>query len=138
MVDNAKNNLYIWAHREKEGIRYRFAFWDMDLTWGLYAGDEGDRWVELAIADRVIALDVGGARARTKEIWAQLKQRGFTAENIEAMITQYVHELGDSGAYARDSERWEKGDFYPDGYNIVSFAYSRFEMMDAWVDALVP
>ena len=57
---------------------------------------------------------------------------------IEAMITQYVHELGDSGAYARDSERWEKGDFYPDGYNIVSFAYSRFEMMDAWVDALVP
>ena len=136
MVDNATNNLYIWAHQEGGGYRYRFAFWDMDLTWGLYAGDEGDRWVELAVAERVVALDVGGARARTKEIWAQLKERGFTAENVEALITQYVHELGDSGAYARDSERWEKGDFYPDGYPIVSFAAARFEMMDAWVDSL--
>ena len=138
MVDNASNNLYIWAHRENGGIRYRFAFWNMDLTWGLYAGDEGDHWVELDVADRVIRLDVGGARARTKEIWAQLKERGFTAENVERHITQYVHELGDSGAFARDSDRWGKGSFYPDGYEIVSFAYARFEMMDAWVDALVP
>ena len=137
MVDNASNNLYIWAHREKSGICYRFAFWDMDLTWGQYAGDEGERWVELDVADRVIALDVGGARTRAQQIWAQLRDRGFTAENIEQLITQYVHELGDSGAYARDSERWEKGNFYPDGYEIVSFAYTRFEMMDAWVDALV-
>ena len=45
MMDNASNNLYIWAHRENEGYRYRFAFWDMDLTWGLYAGEMGERWV---------------------------------------------------------------------------------------------
>lgn len=136
MVDNAANNLYIWAHNEGGNIRYRFAFWDMDLTWGLYAGDEGDRWVELPVAERVIALDVGGAKKRTQEIWAQLKERGFTAETVDALVTQYVHELGDSGAFARDSERWEKGSFYPDGYEIVSFASARFEMMDAWVDSL--
>ncbi len=137
MIDNASNNLYIWAHNEGGGYRYRFAFWDMDLTWGLYAGDEGDRWVALDVADRVVALDVGGARKRTQEIWAQLGERGFTAETVDALITQYVHELGDSGAFARDSERWEKGSFYPDGYEIVSFASARFEMMDAWVDSLV-
>lgn len=137
MIDNASNNLYIWAHNEGSGYRYRFAFWDMDLTWGLYAGDEGDRWVALDVADRVVALDVGGARKRTQEIWAQLGARGFTAETVDALITQYVHELGDSGAFARDSERWEKGSFYPDGYEIVSFASARFEMMDAWVDSLV-
>lgn len=137
MVDNAANNLYIWAHNENGQYRYRFAFWDMDLTWGLYAGDEGDRWVELPVADRVIELDVGGAKKRTQEIWAQLKARGFTPENVEALITQYVHELGDSGAFARDSERWEKGSFYPDGYEIVSFASARFDMVDAWVDSLV-
>lgn len=137
MVDNASNNLYIWAHKEDGGYRYRFAFWDMDLTWGLYAGDEGDRWVELPVAQRVVDLDVGGAKARTQAIWAQLKEQGFNAENVEALITQYVHELGDSGAFARDSERWEKGHFYPDGYEIVSFAASRFDMMDAWVDSLL-
>lgn len=138
MVDNATNNLYIWAHNEGGAYRYSFAFWDMDLTWGLYAGDEGDRWVELDVANRVVDLDVGGAKKRTQEIWAQLKERGFTAEAVEALITQYVHELGDSGAFARDSERWEKGSFYPDGYEIVSFASARFEMVDAWVDSLVP
>ena len=136
MVDNAGNNLYIWAHSQGGQVRYRFAFWDMDLTWGLYAGDEGDRWVELAVADRVIALDVGGARSRIGEIWADLKRRGVTAETVEALVTQYVHELGDSGAYARDAQRWEKGGFDPDGYEIVGFASARFEMMDAWVRSL--
>ena len=136
MVDNAGNNLYIWAHSQGGQTRYRFAFWDMDLTWGLYAGDEGDRWVALAAADRVIALDVGGARARIAEIWADLQRRGVTEETIDALVTQYVHELGDSGAYARDAQRWEKGGFVPDGYEIVGFASARFEMMNAWVNGL--
>ena len=51
-------------------------------------------------------------------------------------MTQYVHELGDSGAYVRDAARWEKGGFVPDGYEIVGFASARFEMMNAWVNAL--
>ena len=136
MVDNASNNLYIWAHQENGTYRYRFAFWDMDLTWGLYAGDLGERWVELPVADRVIALDVGGARTRTGEIWEELKARGFTSETVEALIAQYVYELGDSGAFMRDAERWEKGSFYPDGYEIVDFAGTRFQMMDEWTAAL--
>lgn len=136
MVDNAANNLYIWAHNENGTTRYRFAFWDMDLTWGLYAGDLGERWVELPIADRVIALDVGGAKKRIGEIWEDLKTRGFTSEIVEEKIAQYVHELGDSGAFMRDSERWEKGSFYPDGYEIVDFAGTRFYMMDEWVASL--
>lgn len=136
MVDNAANNLYIWAHNDNGKTRYRFAFWDMDLTWGLYAGDMGDRWVELPIAERVIELDVGGAKKRIGEIWEELKARGFTGETIEEKITQYVHELGDSGAFMRDSERWEKGSFYPDGYEIVDFAGTRLVMMDEWIDSL--
>ena len=136
MVDNAANNLYIWAHNENGNYRYRFAFWDMDLTWGLYAGDLGDRWVELPIADRVIALDVGGAKKRLAEIWEELKTRGFTGETIESLITQYVYELGETGAFMRDAERWEKGSFYPDGYEIVDFVGTRLYMIDEWVASL--
>ena len=61
---------------------------------------------------------------------------GFTDETVEMLIEQYVHELGDSGAFMRDSERWEKGSFYPDGYEIVDFAGTRFYMMDEWADDL--
>lgn len=136
MVDNAANNLYIWAHNENGNYRYRFSFWDMDLTWGLYAGDLGDRWVELPIADRVIEADVGGAKRRIGEIWENLKTRGFTSETVEALVEQYVHKLGDSGAFMRDSQRWEKGSFYPDGYEIVDFAGTRFAMIDEWVASL--
>ena len=137
MVDNALNNLYIWAHKEGSRFRYRFAFWDMDLTWGMYAGEDGERWVELPVADRVIALNPGGEIPQmTARIWEEMKARGFTAETVERLITQYTHELGDSGAYARDAQRWEKGDFYPDGYGIVAFAKARFEMMDEWVASL--
>ena len=88
------------------------------------------------MADRVIALDVGGARSRIGEIWADLQRRGVTQETIDALVTQYVYELGDSGAYARDAARWEKGGFVPDGYEIVGFASARFEMMNAWVNGL--
>jgi len=136
MVDNASNNLYIWAHKQSGDYRYRFAFWDMDLTWGLYAGDLGERWVELPIADRVIALDVGGAKTRIGEIWEDLKERGFTSERVGTLVDQYVRELGDTGAFMRDSERWEKGSFYPDGYEIVDFAGTRFYMVDEWVASL--
>jgi len=137
MIDNAANNLYIWAHRENGRFRYRFAFWDMDLTWGMYMEEDSARWVELPVADRVIALNPGGEIPQMiKRIWAQMKADGFTAERVEELITQYTHELGESGAYARDAQRWEKRDFYPDGYEIVAFAQSRFEMMDEWVDSL--
>ena len=137
MVDNAANNLYIWAHRENGRFRYRFAFWDMDLTWGMYTGEEGERWVELPPADRIIALNPGGQIPQLiRQLWARMKADGFTAERVEALITQYTHELGESGAYARDAQRWEKRDFYPDGYEIVAFAQSRFQMMDEWVASL--
>lgn len=136
MVDNAYNNLYVWAHQTQSGVKYRFAFWDMDLTWGLYAGELGDRWVDWPIADRVIALDVGGAKARIGEIWEALKARGFTLDTVERLVEQYTHELGDSGAFMRDAYRWGKGHFYPDGYEIVNFASTRFVMIDEWIASL--
>ena len=139
MVDNVTNNMYIWAHSEDGAIRYRFAFWDMDLTWGIFAGEEGDRWVKFPLADRVLALDVGGARRRTQEIWETLKARGLTAETVEKLIAEYANVLEESGAFARDARRWGKTAIHPDGYEeIVGFASARFQMMDDWVRALVP
>ena len=104
----------------------------------MYMEEDPLRWVELPVADRVIALNPGGEIPQMiKKIWTELKADGFTAETVERLVTRYTYELGDSGAYARDAQRWEKGDFYPDGYEIVAFAQSRFEMMDEWVASLV-
>ena len=36
MSDNVFNNMYLLSVRTGEGVRYRFAPWDMDLTWGRF------------------------------------------------------------------------------------------------------
>ncbi len=68
MSDNVYNNMYIWAHRTQDGVRYRFAPWDMDLTWGRYRDPEtGELYHDLftfSVAQRMLELDVGDARKR--------------------------------------------------------------------------
>ena len=136
LSDNTTNNMYIWAHQEDGQTRYRFAMWDMDLTWAMDPGPSYDYWFTLPLHDRVIHLDVNGARARMREIWLQMQAQGFTAGTVERLVEGYVRELEDSGAFARDAERWQKDIYSPDGYELTLCAQERFEMMDILTKAL--
>lgn len=140
MTDNIFNNMYIIAHPTEKGIRYSFAPWDMDMTWARKPEEIGqsyENWIYFPIADRLINLNAGGnLRQMVKDIWLQMRENAFNTETVERLIGEYTFELGDTGAWARNAERWEFENYYPDSYEMLVFSEIRFDLMDRAIDAI--
>ncbi len=128
LVDNVQNNMFIWAHVEEGVIRYRFLPWDMDRAWGMNAGGDYQHWSVFPVADRLLNLDIGGARQTLARVWEEMKRRGFTYETIEALVRGYEHELRDSGASARNAWRWGCSDV--DGSELLAFSENRIALFE--------
>ena len=136
MSDNVFNNMYIVAQRENGRLTYRFAPWDMDLTWGRFKdGESGEFYHGLFsfdVAQRMIEIDAGGVtRQLLAKLWAEMRESVFREDVIERLVDGYTRELDDSGAYMRDALRWRGEAFAADGYEIVSFAGEHFAALDA-------
>ena len=131
MTDNEHNNLYIVAHRTEGGYRYLFAPWDLDVSWGRDDDENAEVWYDFPIFDRLVELDCGGVvRDRLAAIWQQMRENGFSGENVGSLLDGYNAALNDSGAFYRDAERWNRPNAYSENYSIYSYAAARFEMMD--------
>ena len=131
MTDNEHNNLYIVAHRTEDGYRYLFAPWDLDVSWGRDDDENAEVWYDFPIFDRLVELDCGGVvRDRLAAIWKQMRENGFSGENVGSLLDGYNAALNDSGAFYRDAERWNRPNAYSENYSIYSYAAARFEMMD--------
>ena len=136
MSDNVYNNMYIWAHHTADGVKYRFAPWDMDLTWGRYknpeTGEVDHGLFRFDAAQRLIDLDAGGiVRDALLEIWRGMRTGAFTAENVRSLTQEYARQLNASGAFARNAMRWELESAEADGALISDFAAEHFLMLDA-------
>jgi len=135
MSDNVFNNMYVLAHRENGKAVYRFAPWDMDLTWGRFtSGDEGEFYHDLFsfdVVERMLDIDAGGVTRRMLcDMWANMRETVFNEENVQRMVDGYVHELDASGAYMRDALRWRGEAYLADGYEIITFAAEHFPVLD--------
>ena len=135
MSDNVFNNMYVLSHRETGKTVYRFAPWDMDLTWGRFtSGDGGEFYHELFsfdVVERMLAIDAGGVTRRMLcDLWAGMRETVFNEENVQRMVDGYVHELDASGAYMRDALRWRGEAYLADGYEVVTFAAEHFPLLD--------
>ena len=137
MTDNEHNNLYIVAHRTEDGYRYLFAPWDLDVSWGRDDDENAEVWYDFPIFDRLVELDCGGVvRDRLAAIWQQMRENGFSGENVGSRLDGYNAALNDSGAFYRDAERWNRPNAYSENYNIYSYAAARFEMMDRRIEEM--
>ena len=137
MTDNEHNNLYIVAHRTEDGYRYLFAPWDLDVSWGRDDDENAEVWYDFPIFDRLVELDCGGVvRDRLAAIWQQMRENGFSGENVGSLLDGYNAALNDSGAFYRDAERWNRPNAYSENYSIYSYASARFEMMDRRIEEM--
>lgn len=137
LADNAHNNLFLWAHEQDDGrLIYRYKPWDMDRSWGIDAGYEYDYWFLISVADRMLALDAGGARQMALDVWNDMKARGFTQKTVEALVAQYTFELNESGAALRNALRWETDNAVVDGSYILAYCAIRFPLLERVCHAL--
>ena len=89
----------------------------MDNSWGRQGGIENtDVWIGFPLFDRLLRLDCGGFFCkRTFEIWQEMRALALNDAFISEVLDEYVHQLGDSGAYAREADRWGRDEIEPDG-----------------------
>ena len=80
---------------------------------------------------------VGGVvRDRLAAIWQQMRENGFSGENVGRLLDGYNAALNESGAFYRDAVRWNRPNSYSENYNIFSYASARFEMMDRRIEEM--
>ena len=59
-----------------------------------------------------------------------MRAKVFNEEYIGGVLAEYEHLLGDSGAYARDAQRWGRAENEPHGDNVLTFAAEHFAHLD--------
>ncbi|MBQ2989762.1 MAG: CotH kinase family protein [Clostridia bacterium] len=130
--DNIHNNMYVWARLTEGRYRYELFPWDLDYSFDAYFENYEDvKWILTPLLDRLLEIDCGGVmRQRTLEKWTQLRDEVFNDAVVEELMAKYMRELEESGAFARDVERWNKPVAYPDGFATADCASLRFEMLD--------
>lgn len=147
-IDNRAKNMYYVAKRNNESYRIYFAPWDMDITWGdaLREGTGDAIWdvglntnlyserINWQPGDRLVELDVDGARGRIEEKWKQLREGPFSDENITESVDGLVHELRDSGALSRDRDRWPDSNSGADYELFKRMALYRMKILDYYFD----
>ncbi|MBE5799710.1 MAG: hypothetical protein E7321_07145 [Clostridiales bacterium] len=137
LTDNDVNNINIWAHYGRDGLKYYFNPWDLDVSWGLDDEENAEAMYAIELFDRMVGLDCGGiVRSRVKAIWQEFREKAFNQAYLDKLVAQYERELNESCAYYRDTVKWEKSTSSLDMYNIYSYALARMDMMDRRIEQI--
>ena len=114
----------------------------MYLTWGnvsvgevnpyytAYERNTIDNRVYWEVGDRLIETDYNDSVAYMENLYTELRKNVLTNEKIEEMILTLDHELRDSGAFARDKERWPEGIHADSCEELLNYATGRLEFLD--------
>lgn len=147
-IDNRGKNMYYVAKRTGSGTKMYFAPWDMDLTWGdaLSEGEGDTLWnvglftglyserINWAFGDRLVELDVDGSRDYVRDTWQELRQGIFSEKSLNSEIDGLLHQIQDSGALARNEERWPDSNGDQDYSLFRRLAFYRFGILDYYFD----
>lgn len=140
--DQRAKNVFYAAKYEREGYKFYFAPWDMDLTWGnvsvgevnpLYTDFEWETYdddIPWETADRLIFLNANGAADKMQELYKQLRKTILSDEQLKEHILKLDYQLRASGAYERDRERWPEGAHTDNYQKLLNYAKLRLKYLD--------
>lgn len=145
-IDNRGKNMYYVAKQTASGPKLYFAPWDMDLTWGdalsenedggdaawkvgLFTGLYSER-INWSYGDRLVELDVDGSRDYVNRTWKSLREGVLSEESLTERIDDLAHQVQDSGAYARNEERWPDSNSGQDYSLFKRLALYRLGILD--------
>jgi len=131
--DNTGKNTYLvkWDHASG----FHVLPWDIEATWGLAWNREKNRpagTVTNHLFERLIATDSEGYTEQLVTRWQQYRTHQFSTAAITGMVTAYHQLLTESGAYAREKERWQEFpmDHAAEYQYITEWIHDRLEFLD--------
>ena len=140
--DQQVKNVFYVARKEDDSYFFTFAPWDMDLTFGNRSDNDKElnytKYDEnLVIAnfdwetgERIIKQDTDDAVNRMQKLYNEYRRTILSEKALEERILSLSHIIRDSGAYARDQERWPEGSYTEDTEVVMNFAKKRMEYLD--------
>lgn len=143
--DNIYKNMFFAFKKEETGYRMYLVPWDMDLTWGnvytddkdmlytLYAPERAETYLEWPFADRLLSLNAGNIREKISARWKELRKGTFSDAHMQELLDECIHQVQDSGAFARDAARWPDSGHDGNYEGMIQFMKTRMDFMDKWI-----
>ena len=114
----------------------------MDLTWGnvytdqkeeLYtvkAPERAGQYLPWPFMDRVLRLNAGGLQTIVKERYETLRQGVLSDGQMQELLDGCIRQVQDSGAFARDAQRWPDSHHDGDYEGLRDFMEERMNYLD--------
>lgn len=146
--DNIYKNMFFAFKRETGGYRLYLVPWDVDMSWGnIYNGvpedlytthdpQRAEEYLEWPLMDRMLALDVGGIREQARRRWESLRQDVLSEGCMEELLRECIHQVQDSGAFARDALRWPDSAHDGDYKSLWEFMERRMNFLDKKIETM--
>ncbi len=142
--DNIYKNMFFAFKKESSGHRMYLVPWDVDLSWGnvytdsaedlyvIHDPERAERYLEWPFADRLLELNVDGFREMAAARWKELRGDVLSESRMEKLMEECIHQVQDSGAFARDADRWPKSRHDGDYEAMRIFMKKRVNFLDKW------
>lgn len=136
--DNSFNNLYIWTFFEGDNYVYRLSPWDMDRSFPLPKYHDGYEIHErfnttMILPRRMLILDVGNSREKIWKLWEEKRSTLFSDDALQAWIMEMEEWINRSGAYRRESERWQGDSFELNLSGVVYYALEQMKIIEQFM-----
>ncbi len=149
-------NMMFTIKKTDSGRKILFTPWDMDIAWGNiwsidspnavnftvpYGLDPDDNSLEMSVNPVSVMLQQNDPNVRELVIsrYHELRADRWSDETIAAMISSFEKDIYDSGAYARDVERWPDSSQQDPELKLSLFnqyVHERFLSMDNFIGNL--
>lgn len=141
--DNENKNVYYIARNKDNRYYGYFIPWDLNLSFGsVYADnrfyseesmDAVEQLVRFEPGMRMMELDASDCRSYAKETWNKWKNGVFDTETLLAHMDSLHAEITDSGALAREKQRWPDGNADEDISFMKEYAKERIRFVDEYL-----
>ena len=139
-LDNYYNNVYMWALWNGHGYTYYLSPWDMDQAFEPMIGQEAEDTINLhyKLCWRMLNLNVGNARQLLWDIWNEKRSGMISDDGMYNRIQEFEDMINQSGAYLRESEKYQGEAQEMNLAEIQAYAVSHLSVADRMFGYLWP
>lgn len=142
--DNANKNVY-YAYRKlaEEGKGF-FVPWDLNISFGCVYADNDyfceidprtvSELVEWAPGNRMVELNCEGSRELAASTWHFWREKELSDASFAKRVDELEKYLKNSGAFAREKERYPEGNCKEDFSLIQSYTLERMAFIDDYLE----